>query len=106
MPKIAKLSFKHFSAPFMFVTTLLFTYSIARIKPGNLTQFTQQDGFSGGQVNRMLQDNFGNNWHGTFNGLARYNGYELERYFSNRNDSTFTKDELIKSLDVFSVIYI
>lgn len=92
MPKIAKLSFKHLGAVYLLITALTVSYSFAQIKPGNLTQFTEQDGLPGIQVNNSLQDKFGYMWVGTINGLARYDGHEFKRYYNNPNDSTSIND--------------
>ncbi len=70
----------------------------AQLNPANLTQYTEKDGVPGATVNSLLVDNFGYIWLGTINGLARYDGYEFKRYFSNPNDSTSIKGLVIWSL--------
>ena len=98
MPKIAKLSFKHLGAAYLLITALTATPSFAQIKPGNLTQFTEQDGLPGIQVNSLLQDKFGYMWVGTINGLARYDGYEFKRFYNNPNDSTSINGLIVWSI--------
>ena len=88
MPKIAKLSFKHLGAAYLLIAALVASPSFAHFKPGNLIQFTEQDGLPGIQVNSLLQEKFGYMWVGTINGLARYDGYEFKRFYNNPNDST------------------
>ncbi len=79
---------------------ILFTYlpGYAQLKPGNLTQFTEKDGVPGSRVNSVLVDKFGYIWLGTINGLARYDGYEFKRFYSNPNDSTSIKGLVVSSL--------
>jgi signal transduction histidine kinase/ligand-binding sensor domain-containing protein len=98
MPKIAKLSFKHLGAVYLLITALTATPSFAQIKPGNLTQFTEQDGLPGIQVNNILQDKFGYIWVGTINSLARYDGHEFKRYYNNPNDSTSINGLIVWSI--------
>ncbi|MDP3445816.1 MAG: two-component regulator propeller domain-containing protein, partial [Ignavibacteria bacterium] len=98
MPKIAKLSFKLLSAAYLLIAALAASPSFAQIKPGNLTQFTEQDGLPGIQVNSLLQDKFGYMWVGTINGLARYDGYEFKRFYNNPNDSTSINGLIVWSI--------
>ena len=70
----------------------------AQLNPTNLTQYTEKDGVPGATVNSLLVDKFGYIWLGTINGLARYDGYEFKRYFSNPNDSTSIKGLVVWSL--------
>ena len=72
--------------------------SIAQLKPGNLTRFTEQDGVPGSRVGSVLVDKFGYIWLGTINGLARYDGYEFKRFYSNPNDTASIKGLIVWSL--------
>ena len=45
-----------------------------------------QDGLPHQQVETMAQDEKGNIWIGTRNGLVRYDGYEMHAYFHNDED--------------------
>ncbi|MDP2887512.1 MAG: two-component regulator propeller domain-containing protein, partial [Bacteroidota bacterium] len=98
MRKTVRRTFKHFNAVLILITALTATPSFAQIKPGNLTQFTEQDGLPGIQVNGLLQDKFGYMWVGTINGLARYDGYEFKRFYNNPNDSTSIKGLIVWSI--------
>ena len=80
------------------VILFTFTPGYAQLKPGNLTQFTEKDGVPGPRVNSVLVDKFGYIWLGTINGLARYDGYEFQRFYSNPNDSTSIKGLVVSSL--------
>ena len=98
MRKIVRRTFKHFNAVLIIITALTATPSFAQIKPDNLTQFTEQDGLPGNQVNDLLQDKFGYIWVGTINGLTRYDGYEFKRFYNNPNDSTSINGLIVWSL--------
>ena len=65
---------------FLLIFICLTSYS--QLNSGNLTQFTENDGLPGSQVNKLLVDRFGYVWAGTINGLARFDGYELKRFYS------------------------
>ncbi len=97
MHKKARKTFKHFNALIILITALA-SPAFAQLKPGNLTQFTEQDGLPGIQVNSLLQDKFGYLWVGTINGLARYDGYEFKRYYNNPNDSTSVNGLIVWSM--------
>lgn len=68
----------------------------AQIKPEVLDHSSQQygyffyhfkvkDGLSQSTVNCILQDNYGFMWFGTDNGLNRYDGYEIRKYYSSEH---------------------
>jgi ligand-binding sensor domain-containing protein len=63
-------------------------HSFAQLNPDNITQYTEKDGLPGGRVNSILVDKNGFIWTGTINGLARFDGYEFKRFFSNPNDTS------------------
>ncbi len=65
--------------------------SFAQLNPDNITQYTEKDGLPGGRVNSILVDKYGFIWTGTINGLARFDGYEFKRFFSNPNDTSSIK---------------
>src|SRR5215212_1827163 len=69
-----------------------------QLNSGNLTQFTENDGLPGAQVNKLLIDKFGYVWAGTINGLARFDGYEFKRFYSNPNDTTSIQGLIVWSL--------
>lgn len=69
-----------------------------QLNSGNLTQFTENDGLPGSQVNKLLVDRFGYIWVGTINGLARFDGYEFKRFYSNPNNPSSIHGLIIWSL--------
>jgi signal transduction histidine kinase/ligand-binding sensor domain-containing protein len=70
----------------------------AQLNSKYLTQYTEQDGVPGSQVNAILPDRLGYIWIGTINGLARYDGYEFKRFYNNPNDSSSIKGLIVWSL--------
>ena len=70
----------------------------SQIRPGNLVQYTEQDGLPGAQVNKLLQDKSGYMWVGTINGLARFDGYEFKRLYNNPNDPASIQGMIVWSL--------
>jgi serine phosphatase RsbU (regulator of sigma subunit)/ligand-binding sensor domain-containing protein len=72
--------------------------SFSQLNPNNITQFTEKDGVPGSQVGNVLIDKFGYVWIGTINGLARYDGYEFNRFYNDPNDPTSIKGLIIWSL--------
>ncbi|HYG37900.1 MAG TPA: two-component regulator propeller domain-containing protein [Cytophagales bacterium] len=54
-----------------------------------------EQGLSNNGVSAILQDKKGLMWIGTFNGLNRYNGYEIKTYFNNPLDSNSIGDNRI-----------
>lgn len=57
-----------------------------QVEPERLTQYTEEDGLPSSQVYEILTDKLGFIWIGTLNGLARFDGYEFKRYYSDPND--------------------
>ena len=80
------------------LVVLSHTASRAQLSSKNFTQFTEQDGVPGSQINSLLEDRFGYIWVGTINGLARYDGQEFKRYISNPNDTTAIKGLVVQAL--------
>ena len=80
------------------LAVLSHTASRAQLGSKNFTQFTEQDGVPGSQINSLLEDRFGYIWVGTINGLARYDGQEFKRYISNPNDTTAIKGLVVQAL--------
>lgn len=69
-----------------------------QLNSGNLSQLTEKDGLSSNTVNSMLVDDHGYLWLSTYNGLARYNGYEFEKFYSNPNDTNAIQGMIAYSL--------
>ncbi len=93
-----KLTFKLCSSILLLISLLLAIPAIAQLRPANLSQFTEKDGVPGSKVSSVLVDKFGYIWVGTINGLARYDGYEFKRFYSNPNDSSSIKGLVVSSL--------
>jgi serine phosphatase RsbU (regulator of sigma subunit)/ligand-binding sensor domain-containing protein len=72
--------------------------SFSQLNPNNITQYTEKDGVPGSQVSKVLIDKFGYVWIGTINGLARFDGYEFKRFYSDPNNPTSIKGLIIWSL--------
>ena len=78
---------------------LLASFSLfAQLNPNYLTQYTEKDGLPGVMVRQILVDRKGYIWAGTINGLARFDGYDFKRYFSNPNDSAAIEGMIVWSI--------
>lgn len=85
----------------LIVFLLLFPSFIMAIQSSNKVAFRSlmvSDGLSMGSVNCMLKDNKGFLWIGTYNGLNRYDGYEIKNYFHNPHDSTSLSHNSIRAI--------
>ncbi len=84
----------------MVVSSLLIplNHIIAQQVPVNLKQYTEADGLPSSQIYKLITDQFGYIWIGTINGLAKYDGQEFLRFYSNPNDST-----AFRGLNVWSI---
>ncbi len=87
------------SALLLIVLVIFISSTIhSQLNSGNLNQYTENDGLPGAQVNTLLIDKFGYVWTGTINGLARFDGYQFKRFYSNPNDTTSIQGLIIWSL--------
>ncbi len=59
---------------------------------------TREDGLSNGSVSCIIRDRFGLVWFGTWNGLNRYDGYEMKVYRSDPFDSLTISNNKINTL--------
>jgi signal transduction histidine kinase/ligand-binding sensor domain-containing protein/DNA-binding response OmpR family regulator len=87
----------------MFRLTLLFLVgyvSIFEASGQTLTfkHITVENGLSQNSVRAICQDSLGYIWFGTQNGLNRYNGYEIEIFESNKNDTLSLPSNFIYTL--------
>ena len=84
----------------LFIVFGIFISSAAysQLNSGNLTQYTEIDGLPGAQVNTLMVDKFGYIWTATINGLARFDGYQFKRFYSNPNDTASIQGLIIWSL--------
>jgi signal transduction histidine kinase/DNA-binding response OmpR family regulator/streptogramin lyase len=73
----------------LLITCLLMVQPNAKSQPSNLSfdHLTMADGLTDDQINCILQDQRGFIWIGTGNGLNRYDGHEVKKYFANPYDS-------------------
>jgi len=84
----------HFAITFAFILT--FTVSVrAQLNPVNLMQIPET---KGAEIFDVLADRSGNIWMATYNGLIRYDGYEIKRFHPDPNDSTTIAEILTFSL--------
>jgi ligand-binding sensor domain-containing protein len=79
--KLPAMSFLPLRVIFFCLLLVVSLSSYEQLNSGNLTQYTEKDGLPGVQVNNILVDKHGYVWVGTINGLARYDGYEFQRYY-------------------------
>jgi signal transduction histidine kinase/ligand-binding sensor domain-containing protein len=71
--------------PTILIFISVFTVSVrAQLNPVNLMQITETEG---AVVFDVLADRTGNIWMATYNGLIRYDGYEIKRFHPDPNDS-------------------
>ncbi|HSO89247.1 MAG TPA: two-component regulator propeller domain-containing protein, partial [Draconibacterium sp.] len=85
---------KHFAITFAFI--LAITVSVrAQLNPVNLKQIPETEG---AEIFDVLADRSGNIWMATYNGLIRYDGYEIKRFHPDPNDSTTIAGMLTFSL--------
>ena len=77
---------------------LMLPLSVAGRDNISFRRFSVNDGLSQNTVRAIAQDALGNIWLGTQNGLNRYDGYTIQRYFANSKDSTSLSDNTICSL--------
>lgn len=66
------------------------TFAEGKIQYNNVRfkQLSITEGLSHNTVNAISQDSKGFMWFGTRNGLCRYDGYNITRYFHEEGDST------------------
>ena len=83
-----------------YVLTVLFVYSVAfsqnRVMEFNL--LSTEDGLSNGNISAIIQDSLGFIWLGTAQGLNRYDGYELKKFYALPGTLNSLPDDNITSL--------
>lgn len=70
----------------------------AQKKDIQFTHITSQDGLASNSVFSIVQDNKGFLWFGTYNGLNRYDGYQLTVYKAVEGDSTSISENNIRTI--------
>ncbi|MEM9529270.1 MAG: two-component regulator propeller domain-containing protein, partial [Bacteroidota bacterium] len=69
-----------------------------QISHGHFDRFTSEDGLSENHVNCIHQDASGFMWFGTFDGLNRFDGYEVVTYKPDPNNEASISGLLIYTL--------
>lgn len=82
-----------------FIFLYLFSFHVSAIddKLDPISHISVPDGLSDNSVTCMLEDSRGFMWFGTFNGLNRYDGYEIKKY-RNSTDKKILVSNRIRSL--------
>jgi signal transduction histidine kinase/ligand-binding sensor domain-containing protein len=80
------------------VLILASSISFGQFSTDNLAQYTEMDGLPGAHVSNLISDRFGYIWTGTINGLARFDGYEFKRFYTNPVDSASIQGLVVWSL--------
>lgn len=84
-----------------FLLMLLTLSSIISVNAQNkyyFEQVTVADGMSQNNITCIYQDKQGFMWFGTTNGLNKYNGYEIEEFYSKTNETNSLCDNSISAL--------
>jgi signal transduction histidine kinase/ligand-binding sensor domain-containing protein/DNA-binding response OmpR family regulator len=78
---------------------LIMLISIVGIsQPRRFKQLTSEDGISQSEVYSFLKDSRGFVWFGTVDGLNRYDGYNIEIFNTNKNDTNSLSNNTVRSL--------
>ena len=85
---------KRFLSILTFLYFSIFTFCAAANY--RFRHLSSQDGLPHQQVETMAQDQKGNIWIGTRNGLVRYDGYEMHAYFHNDEDPHSLSNNFVK----------
>ncbi len=82
--------------------------SFSQIDDLEFTHLTSQDGLASNSVFSILQDSKGFLWFGTYDGLCRYDGYNIKVFRHIEGDTTSLNDNKIRALceDKFGSIWI
>ena len=83
------------------ILCFLFSVSISLIVTAQRMQFnslTVNDGLSQHDVSEIIQDSEGFIWIGTYDGLNRFDGYEIESFFHDNNNSQSLSSNRIRCL--------
>ena len=80
------------------VVVLLLICIIGSSQPRQFRQLTSADGISQSEVYSFLKDSRGFVWFGTVDGLNRYDGYNIEIFNTNKNDTNSLSNNTVRSL--------
>lgn len=84
--------------PALVVLCILMNVLIATAINPHFQNISIEHGLSNLNINTLCQDNQGYIWIGTQRGLNRFNGYEFQQYYFDRNDSLGLSSDLITAL--------
>ncbi len=87
------------SAALALVLALVVSPARAEQPPMVFTHLKTEDGLSQASVNDILQDSQGFIWLATENGLNRYDGHEVRRYYRERSNADGLASDYITALD-------
>jgi len=79
-------------------SVLLLICIIGSSQPRRFKQLTSADGISQSEVYSFLKDSRGFVWFGTVDGLNRYDGYNIEIFNTNKNDTNSLSNNTVRSL--------
>jgi ligand-binding sensor domain-containing protein/signal transduction histidine kinase/DNA-binding response OmpR family regulator len=87
----------------MILRIVIFTYSLLLSIAANSANYrfqhiNSEQGLPHQQVETMVQDQKGNIWIGTRNGLAKYDGYDIFTYYHDENKTTSLRHNYIHTL--------
>lgn len=83
--------------PLIIIAALL-PFSVFADTNYRFSHITGNDGLPCQQINAIMQDNYGRIWIGTRNGLARYDGYEIQNYYYSKNQTNSLPSNTITSI--------
>ncbi|MBC7904080.1 MAG: hypothetical protein H7Y27_11685, partial [Gemmatimonadaceae bacterium] len=71
----------------LFIFLISISSAFSQAPQIRFSHLTTENGLTDGTVKAITQDKYGYIWLATQYGLCRYNGYEVKKFFHNRNDS-------------------
>jgi len=77
---------------------LMLIFTIGSSQSRRFKQLTFADGISQSEIYSFLKDSRGFVWFGTVDGLNRYDGYNIEIFNTNKNDTNSLSNNTIRSL--------
>jgi len=91
------MAFKAFSK-YIAILFILIVNLYAQDKEFRFTHLTAEDGLSLSAVTKIIQDDKGFLWFGTYNGLNRYDGYNFKIFLPDHSDPNSISNHSIKAL--------
>ena len=88
MPIFKKLNLSFIIISGLFLFLLLYNnILLAQNFPLKIKRFTPEDGLPGSPMTKLVKDDLGFIWFGSWTGLYKYDGYKFTGYYHNPNDS-------------------